>query len=94
MKKTSVFKITGIYIIGIIILTLSFAYLLAEVVTDVPELLKENKKRVVKYVGEKVIYDQDTCTIVDYSLINGTYLLDNDKEVSYEYAINNIVEND
>ncbi len=39
-----------------------------------------------EYLGEKVVIQQDTLEIVDYSLWKGTVILENGKEINSKYA--------
>lgn len=70
-------------IIGMI--ALFYVYLLTSSITS--EIEKEKNKYKVK-IGQKVILEKDTLTIIDYSSIMETFTLSNGKEVNASIVFN------
>ncbi len=45
-------------------------------------------------VGEQIVLKGDTLEIIDYSIIESTYTLEDSREVSFEYAKKKLIKND
>lgn len=75
MKKMSV-----ILMILVILLVFSLKYL----AKNVGKNFQEEKNKVENKLGQRLVLERDTLTIIDYSLINQNYTLSNGKQISFE----------
>lgn len=71
----------------IVVLVSALVYLTRSITSDITGM-EDNMKELV---GEKVLIENDTLTIIDYSLIKSNYTLNNENVISKEYAKKNIV---
>ena len=67
--------------IGLIVLQVIIGSILFVVVT---EKLKNYTEAVESKLNQKVVFDKDTLTIIDYSILEQTYILSNGKSFNFK----------
>ena len=77
--------ILGIIVLTIVITFVMLSHSLTNAITDLVAEVEVN-------VGESLILNNDTLIIVDYSLLNNTYKLDNGVDINFELAEKLIIE--
>ncbi len=70
-------------IIGFILVVIVMVVLLNSIINNISnDITKETDKYKI-HIGETFIINNDTSTIVDYSLIDETFTLSNGKKINY-----------
>lgn len=89
MRLGSMFvKIWGLFILSVVVFIAVVVYVISFGVDKYEDRTLEFERNVT----EKVLIDGDTLTIVDYSLINGTYILSDGGEIHERFIKDNILE--
>lgn len=75
MKKSTIIFIFAIFAV---------AFCIHYIIKDMGTKFQEEKIKIESKLGQKVVLEQDTVSIIDYSLINQNYTLSNGKKISFE----------
>lgn len=87
MKTNSTLGVIIKIFLGRLILTVAFLVGVFILIKTGTNDWTEIKNKYAQQLGAKVIINHDTLTIIDYSVINRTYKLDNGTNVSADYVI-------
>jgi len=60
----------------------ALVFMLSSMLSKAGDQINRESEKYKKHIGEKFILDNDTLTIVDYSLLNETFILSNKTEVN------------
>lgn len=81
-------------IISIIITVLIFIFcpiIIFNAIEKVSTEVDNKTAEVKKFVGEKIVIDNDTLTIVDYSIIESSYTLSNGTKIAFDFAKKSLI---
>ena len=75
-------------IIGIIALATLFVFCVLLLTTSITSEIDKEKSKYKTKIGQKLVLEKDTLTIVDYSSVMETFTLSNGKEVNSSIVFN------
>lgn len=78
--------ITWVLCVSVLIFILTIWWF--SLVNKIDSQFSEEKEKYEKYIGEKHIIDNDTLTIIDYSIFKETFTLSNGQSVNYNLVSN------